>query len=104
MSGGGTLGQTSRPDVGPYVPVGAISGAAGEALVASVKSGVEIIGKLHVDAVTEDRVSSNVIATTKGGDKDNIVFAGGHSDSVTAGPVRFFLPRVRSPVAYHFSI
>ncbi|TFK19469.1 Zn-dependent exopeptidase [Coprinopsis marcescibilis] len=82
--GGGTLGAVSRPD-GPYVPVSSVTGEEGATLRAAVAAG-EVIGKLHVDAVTEDRYSSNLFATTKHGDKDNIIFAGGHSDSVPAGP------------------
>ena len=84
--GGGTLSQISRPD-GPYVPGGSISGEDGQALAATLAGGSEVIGKIHVDATTEDRWSSNLIATTKTGDKQNIVMAGGHSDSVPAGPV-----------------
>src|SRR5690606_32725356 len=45
---GGTLGQINRPE-GPYITVGSISGAAGEALVADIKNGVEIVGHLKVD-------------------------------------------------------
>ena len=78
---GGTLGSPSR-EVGPYVPVGSISGADGERLVADIAAGNTIASTLKVDAVTEDRYTSNVIATTKIGDRNNIVFAGGHTDSV----------------------
>ena len=85
--GGGTLGEVSRPEVGLYVPVGSVSGTDGASLAAALASGVQIIGKLHVNAVTETRYSSNVIATTKAGDKANLVVAGGHTDSVAAGPV-----------------
>lgn len=35
--------------------------------------------------MTETRWSNNLIATTKGGDQNNIVFAGAHSDSVPQG-------------------
>ncbi|TFK35302.1 hypothetical protein BDQ12DRAFT_320095 [Crucibulum laeve] len=83
---GGTLSQITRPDVGPYVPIGSISGVDGNALVTRISAGELVIGNLDVDAVNEDRFTSNVLATSKGGDKNNLVFAGGHTDSVPAGP------------------
>ncbi|KAF8159876.1 hypothetical protein B0H34DRAFT_654773 [Crassisporium funariophilum] len=83
--GGGTLGAISRPDVGPYIPIGSITGLDGAALVATITAGSEVVGTLKVDAINEDRFTSNVIATTKLGDKENIVVAGGHTDSVPAG-------------------
>ncbi|KAH9479763.1 putative leucine aminopeptidase 2 [Psilocybe cubensis] len=83
--GGGTLGDIVNP-AGPYVPGASLTGIDGSALVATINAGSEVIGTIKVEAVTEDRYSSNVIATTKIGDRKNIVFAGGHSDSVPAGP------------------
>ncbi|KAH6916402.1 hypothetical protein BKA70DRAFT_1502453 [Coprinopsis sp. MPI-PUGE-AT-0042] len=65
----GTLSQPSRPE-GPYVPIGGLPGAEGAALATRLANGENL----------------NVIATTKSGDKNNIVFAGAHSDSVAAGP------------------
>lgn len=84
--GSGTLGTISQPQ-GPYVPMGGLSGTDGTALVAALSTGVEIIGKLHVDATTETRWTSNVLATSKFGNKTNVIMAGGHTDSVTVGPV-----------------
>lgn len=84
--GGGTLGNISNP-LGPYVPAGAISGIDGKALIAAIQGGEEVVGNLHVVSTNEDRWTSNVIATTKTGDKNNIISAGGHTDSVPAGPV-----------------
>ncbi|EAU89967.1 LAP1 [Coprinopsis cinerea okayama7 len=83
---GGSLAQPSRPVIGPYVPVGGISGVQGKALIAAIEAGEEVVGKIQATGFTEVRYSSNVIATSKSGDKDNIVFAGAHSDSVPAGP------------------
>jgi Zn-dependent M28 family amino/carboxypeptidase len=54
--------------------------------LALLDAGTAVEGKLFIDATTEPRWTSNVIATTKGGDKNNIVFAGGHTDSVPQGP------------------
>ncbi|TGZ81867.1 Zn-dependent exopeptidase [Ascodesmis nigricans] len=80
----GTLGAPSRPD-GPYVPAVSLSGEDGTVLLAAAQAG-NLQGTVHVDALTEARYSSNIIATTKEGDKNNIVMAGAHSDSVSAGP------------------
>ncbi|KAF5310485.1 hypothetical protein D9611_012322 [Ephemerocybe angulata] len=82
---GGTLGAPSN-DAGPYAPVASISGADAEKVLALLNAGTAVTGKLHVTATTETRYTSNVIATTKGGDKNNIVFSGGHTDSVPEGP------------------
>ncbi len=87
--GGGTLGAVTNP-LGPYVPAGAISGQDGVTLVAAIQTGKAVVGTLHVEAVTEDRWTSNVIATSKTGDQNNVVMSGGHTDSVPAGPVCFF--------------
>ncbi|PPQ85298.1 hypothetical protein CVT25_010071 [Psilocybe cyanescens] len=83
--GAGTLGDIVNP-AGPYVPGASVNGIDGNKLVATINAGSEVVGTIHVDAVTEERYSSNVIATTKIGDRNNIVVAGGHSDSVVAGP------------------
>jgi Zn-dependent M28 family amino/carboxypeptidase len=88
--GGGTLVNLTRPE-GPYVPAASISRDDGAALVTEIAAG-EVTGTLSVVAVNEERYSSNVIAQTKGGDKKNVVMAGGHTDSVPAGPVLSPLP------------
>jgi len=85
--GGGNLSQISRPTIGPYVPVASISGLDGTFLVATIAAGSVIIGTLHADVINENRYTSNVLATSKLGDKENIVATGAHSDSVPAGPV-----------------
>jgi len=41
---------------------------------------------LLVNSTAEVRYTNNVLATTKGGDQNNIVMSGGHTDSVAAGP------------------
>lgn len=82
--GGGTLGSPSR-DTGPYIPSGSITGLDGTKILAALATG-DVIGNVYVKAINEIRYTSNVIATTKGGDKKNIISAGGHTDSVPAGP------------------
>jgi Zn-dependent M28 family amino/carboxypeptidase len=77
----GTLGS---PD-GDYVPVVGISQAEGDTLIAALGAG-EVIGDFVADTLTENRTTYNVIAETKGGDKDNVLVLGGHSDSVADGP------------------
>ena len=77
----GTLGAES-PD---FVPSLGISDVDGAALLAELEQGPVAID-LDVVAVIEDRVNYNVIAESKGGDHDNVVMIGGHSDSVFAGP------------------
>jgi hypothetical protein len=42
--------------------------------------------RLDVNAVTEQRLTRNVIAETPGGDEGRVVMAGGHLDSVPGGP------------------
>jgi len=82
--GGGTLGSLTRPE-GPYVPVASISQEEGQQLLADATAGT-VTGALTVFSVTEDRLTTNVFATTKGGDQNNIVQVGSHSDSVPEGP------------------
>ncbi|KAF2866386.1 hypothetical protein BDV95DRAFT_631839 [Massariosphaeria phaeospora] len=75
----GTLGA-----VGDYAPTVGTSLEVGETLLAGIASGVE--GSLFVETIQENRTNYNVIAETKGGDKNNVLVLGGHSDSVFAGP------------------
>ncbi|KAH7305047.1 hypothetical protein B0I35DRAFT_484226 [Stachybotrys elegans] len=64
---------------------GGISQADGEALVA-LSSNTTLTASLTITTVIETVFSANVIATSKYGDPDNILFLGAHSDSVSAGP------------------
>jgi Zn-dependent M28 family amino/carboxypeptidase len=63
---------------GIRIPVLAVGAAAGRSLGPRVE--------LEVDAVSERRRTANVIAETAGGSGDRVVIAGGHLDSVPAGP------------------
>lgn len=83
--GGGSLVRDEFP-VGDFITVGSLSQEDGKALLATINSGTTVIGDLFVDAVVETRYTANVIATSKGGDQNNLVFSGGHTDSVLAGP------------------
>jgi Zn-dependent M28 family amino/carboxypeptidase len=77
----GTLGG-----VGDYPPTVGITQEAGESLLALLTAGTVVDGELVVDAILENRTTYNVIAETKGGDHDNVVSLGAHTDSVDAGP------------------
>jgi Zn-dependent M28 family amino/carboxypeptidase len=63
---------------GIRIPVLAVGATAGEELGRRVE--------LEVDAVSERRRTVNVIAETAPGEDDSVVMAGGHLDSVPAGP------------------
>lgn len=78
----GTLAGTLGGVEDGYVPVLGLTQADGEALLAL--SETEVI--MEVNAILENRTTYNVIAETKGGDHDNVIALGGHTDSVEAGP------------------
>ncbi|KIW68735.1 hypothetical protein PV04_04659 [Phialophora macrospora] len=78
---GGTL---SEPD--DYAPAVSISQEAGLELLAQVEAGTPVTVELEVNAVLENRTTYNVIAETKGGDHDNVIALGAHTDSVEKGP------------------
>jgi Iap family predicted aminopeptidase len=63
---------------GIRIPVLAVGATAGRSLEGTVE--------LEVDAVSERRRTVNVIAETAAGRGDRVVMAGGHLDSVPAGP------------------
>lgn len=81
----GTLAQPSRPQ-GPYVPSGHVSAADGAKIIAQLEGEGEVVASIQAVAIDELRSTSNVIATTRTGDRGNVIVAGAHSDSVPAGP------------------
>ncbi|OLN89038.1 putative leucine aminopeptidase 2-like protein 2 [Colletotrichum chlorophyti] len=78
----GTLGEVSDA----YAPVVGITQEDGQAFVAAIAAGEDVSVELDLVSIIEDRVNYNVIAETRGGDHDNVLMIGGHSDSVFAGP------------------
>lgn len=80
---GYALQRISTPE-GSYVPTGGISQADGEALVALIDAGQDLVA--HLSTSTRNATTNNVIAQTTGGDPENVIHLGGHSDSVAAGP------------------
>jgi carboxypeptidase Q len=80
----GTLGGATS-ELGPYAPIAGISLADGQALVKKTQAGT-VTANLWIDSKVQNRTTYNVIAQTKGGDPNNVVALGGHTDSVEAGP------------------
>ncbi|KAL3471615.1 hypothetical protein BJX99DRAFT_21605 [Aspergillus californicus] len=80
----GTLGA-AESELGPYSAIVGISLEEGEALIALAEDGPLTVN-LWVESSLENRTTHNVIAQTKGGDQNNVVSLGGHTDSVNAGP------------------
>jgi Zn-dependent M28 family amino/carboxypeptidase len=82
----GTLGETAQdgqpdpPDV--TIPVTGIDFAEGQRLAGET----DPVGQLIVDAESNRRTSSNIIADTAGGNPDNVTIVGSHLDSVPEGP------------------
>jgi Zn-dependent M28 family amino/carboxypeptidase len=75
----GTLGEE-----GDYSPTIGISKAQGEEFVAAIAAGTPQVADLIIEQQTV--TTYNVIAETRGGDHNNVIHLGGHSDSVAAGP------------------
>lgn len=84
---GGPLG--ARLDVNTVATNPATIGLSqddGKALVAKLAAGESLEATLNVQVINEIRPADNVIAQSKWGDKNNVVFVGAHLDSVPAGP------------------
>lgn len=77
----GTLGGASSS----YAAIAGISQTDGETLLSATANGAVAVS-LEIDSQIENRITFNVIAETKGGDHNNVVALGGHTDSVEAGP------------------
>jgi Zn-dependent M28 family amino/carboxypeptidase len=78
----GTLGDPFQD----YAPVVGIAQEDSVPLLEKLGAGETVTVDFDVDAIVEERVNFNVIAETKGGDHDNVLVIGGHTDSVAAGP------------------
>ena len=83
----GTLGETAQdgqptpPDV--EIPAVGISYAAGDELAGQADP---TVGQIVVEAESDQRKSTNILADTRSGDPDNVTIVGSHLDSVTEGP------------------
>ncbi|RHZ66770.1 M28 family metallopeptidase [Aspergillus thermomutatus] len=80
----GTLGGATS-ELGPYAPIVGVSLSHGQALISLIQTDAAV-ASLWIDSQMENRTTYNVIAQTKGGDPNNVVALGGHTDSVEAGP------------------
>ncbi|KAI6785279.1 Aminopeptidase Y-like protein [Emericellopsis cladophorae] len=78
----GTLG-TPSPD---HVATFGIGGTEGSKYVEKIRKGEKLDAIAYIDAEVRTIVTTNIIAQTLGGDAENCVMAGGHSDSVAEGP------------------
>jgi Zn-dependent M28 family amino/carboxypeptidase len=80
----GTLGETSQDGEGEDVeiPATGISYADGEELANDAGA----MGRMVVDAESNPRQSTNVLADTPTGNADNVTIVGAHLDSVPEGP------------------
>jgi aminopeptidase Y len=78
----GTLGTPSRHHVATF----GLSGVDAEPVVKKLKAGEEVDVIAFIDADVMSIPTTNIIAQTVGGDQDNCVMLGGHSDSVFEGP------------------
>ncbi|QRW18075.1 Peptidase family M28 protein [Rhizoctonia solani] len=80
------LGSLLVSNDSAYIPIGSISQAGGESLARQLVAGQSINATLEILVLSEQRYSSNVIATSKAGNQSNVIFIGSHLDSVSAGP------------------
>lgn len=74
----GTLGNPN----GFHVATFGLSGDDAKPFLQKLQSGKAVDSIAYIDAVVEEIVTTNIIAQTVGGDQDNCVMLGGHSDSV----------------------
>ncbi|KAJ9623269.1 Aminopeptidase Y [Taxawa tesnikishii (nom. ined.)] len=78
----GTLGEPSKNHVATF----GISDSDAAPFIKKLQNGETVEGSAYIDAIVERIGTTNIIAQTKGGDQDNCVMLGGHSDSVSEGP------------------
>lgn len=85
---GGTLAAGKIED---FVPALGLQFEGGEALLARVNSTPGLVGTIELEYHFETIMGNNLIATSKEGDQDSVVFLGAHLDSVATGPVSSLL-------------
>ncbi|KAG6008623.1 hypothetical protein E4U21_004263 [Claviceps maximensis] len=69
-----------------HVPTFSMSGTEGDGYVEQLSRGRDISASAYIDSSVDTIQTTNIIAQTVGGDADNCVMLGGHSDSVIDGP------------------
>ncbi|KAL2827174.1 hypothetical protein BDW59DRAFT_58313 [Aspergillus cavernicola] len=78
----GTLGTPSPNHVATF----GLSDTDAAPFVHKLKHGKKVDSIAYIDATVDTIHTTNIIAQTKGGNPENCVMLGGHSDSVTEGP------------------
>jgi aminopeptidase Y len=78
----GTLGSPSKHHVATF----GISSEDAKPLIEKLEAGQVIPSSAYIDAIVQKAATTNIVAQTKGGDRENCVMLGGHSDSVSEGP------------------
>ncbi|ODV61700.1 aminopeptidase Y [Ascoidea rubescens DSM 1968] len=78
----GTLGEPLDDQVASL----GISSEVASIYIDELKNGATLNTTVVVDSYIQKIKTTNVIATSKSGDQDNVVMLGGHTDSVEAGP------------------
>lgn len=86
VEGEGALSGTLGTPEADHVPSLALDYTEGQALLEKLNSGADVSVVFKVDSYVANITTTNVLAQTKSGDKDNVVMLGAHSDSVDAGP------------------
>jgi aminopeptidase Y len=77
----GTLGQPSAFQVATF----GISKEDAKPYIEKLKHGKMIPSSAYMDSIVSNAPTTNIVAQTKGGDPENCIMLGGHSDSVAAG-------------------
>lgn len=78
----GTLGTPSPHHIATF----GLGGVDAKPFVKQLKDGEEVDAIAYIDAEVNTIITSNIVAQTIGGDPNNCVMVGSHSDSVTEGP------------------
>jgi Zn-dependent M28 family amino/carboxypeptidase len=76
------IGSANRPFT---IPIVGLSFADGAALYAQIQGGDTVTAHVVTSTSSENRPTVNVLADSKGGDKDKVIVVGAHLDSVVAG-------------------
>lgn len=79
---GGTLGEPDKSHIATF----GLGWTDAAPILEMLGQGKFVDGSAYIDSVVERIATTNVIAQTRGGDQENCVMLGGHSDSVAAGP------------------
>jgi hypothetical protein len=67
----------------PNIPVGSVTFAIGKELYDDAKAGKAAVASLNIDAIVDpNRLDWNVIADSKGGDKNHVVVVDAHLDAI----------------------